>query len=295
MKKIKTLNSWRHNLDAVTSEDHRVDADFFLVERYAMSPAHYEPFTLDVCTAIILLEGTNVFSINMVRYEVSAPAMIVMMPGQIFQYIERKSEYQEMKALVMSDKFFNGLFGESSLSEPLFASFHTNPILSLNPDDTQVLELYFSLLSNLLKSTGNPYRLKAVQALTKTLFYGYFYNRHSYEEFSVAGHDKEVWERFRELLKQHYKQERQVAFYADKLCFTPKYLSRIIREISGRSVSEWIDYYIIMESKALLRSTDMTIQQLSMQMNFASQALFGKFFKRVTGLSPKEYRQQNSM
>ncbi len=295
MKKIKTLNSWRDNLDAVTPEDHRVDADFILVERYAMLPTHYEPFTLDVCTAVIALEGISIFNINMVQYEISAPAMIVMMPGQIFQYIERKSDRIDMKALVMSDRFFNGLFREEGLDEPLLAAFHSNPILSLNSNDTYVLELYLSLLSNLLKSTGNPYRLKAVQALTKTLFYGYFYSRHSYEEFMLTGHNKEVWERFRELLKQHYKAERQVAFYADRLCLTPKYLSRIIREISGRSVSEWIDYYIIMESKALLRSTDMTIQQLSMQMNFASQALFGKFFKRVTGLSPKEYRRRNSM
>ncbi len=295
MKKIKTLSSWRDNLDAVTPESHRIDADFFLVEKYMMSPVHYEPFTLDVCTATILLEGTSVFNINMVQYEVSAPAMIVMMPGQIFQYIERKSDRIEMKALVMSDRFFNGLFREEGLDEPLFASFHSNPVLSLSSDDTQVLALYFTLLTKLLKTPGNPYRLKATQALTKTLFYGYFYSRHSYEEFALTGHNKEVWERFRELLKQHYKAERQVAFYADRLCLTPKYLSRIIREISGRSVSEWIDYYIIMESKALLRSTDMTIQQLSMQMNFASQALFGKFFKRVTGLSPKEYRRRNSM
>ncbi len=295
MKKIKTLNSWRNNLDAVTHEDHRVNVDFFLVEKYTLMPAHYEPFTLDVCTALIVREGTSIININMVQYEVSAPAMIVMMPDQIFQYIQCKNDRVEMKALVMSDKFFNGLFGEDTFSEPLFASFHSNPILSLNKDDTYVLDLYFSLLSNLLKNTGNPYRLKAVQALTKTLFYGYFYSRHSYEESPATGRNKEVWERFRELLKQHYKQERQVQFYADRLCLTPKYLSRIIREISGRSVSEWIDYYIIMESKALLRSTDMTIQQLSWEMNFASQALFGKFFKRVTGLSPKEYRRQNSM
>ncbi|KAA6344491.1 Arabinose operon regulatory protein [termite gut metagenome] len=69
-------------------------------------------------------------------------------------------------------------------------------------------------------------------------------------------------------------------FYANKLCITPKHLSKVIKESSDRSAIEWIDSYVMLEAKALLKSTNMTIQQISDELNFPSQTFFGKYFKR---------------
>lgn len=99
-------------------------------------------------------------------------------------------------------------------------------------------------------------------------------------------------ERFMDLLEHHYQQHRDVKFYADKLSLTPKYLSKIIDEDTGMSATEWINSYVLLEAKALLKSTDLTIQQISLQLNFPSQSHFGKYFKNHTNLSPKEYRLQ---
>ncbi|MDR2805936.1 MAG: helix-turn-helix domain-containing protein [Dysgonamonadaceae bacterium] len=82
--------------------------------------------------------------------------------------------------------------------------------------------------------------------------------------------------------------------YASKLCLTPKYFSKIIKDNSGISASEWIDNYIILEAKALLKSTNITILQISDELNFPSQSFFGKYFKRVTGMSPKSYRENKA-
>lgn len=95
---------------------------------------------------------------------------------------------------------------------------------------------------------------------------------------------------FLSLAKEHYKEQRGVKFYADKLCITPKYLSFLIKERSGKSCNEWIDDYVVLEAKALLKSTNMTIQQIADELNFPSQSFFGKYFKRIVELSPKEYR-----
>jgi AraC-like DNA-binding protein len=81
------------------------------------------------------------------------------------------------------------------------------------------------------------------------------------------------------------------AVYADQLYLTPKYFSKVIKDNSGASASEWIDNYVILEAKALLKSTNMTILQISDELNFPSQSFFGKYFKRVVGVSPKEYRE----
>jgi AraC-like DNA-binding protein len=96
---------------------------------------------------------------------------------------------------------------------------------------------------------------------------------------------------FLQLVKDNFRQERQLKFYSDALCITPRYLSRVVRECTGSSASDWIERYVVLEARALLKSTNMTIQQISDYLNFPSQTFFGKYFKRRAGLSPKEYRR----
>ena len=97
-------------------------------------------------------------------------------------------------------------------------------------------------------------------------------------------------ENFIDCVHKSYKKQRGMEFYADKLSLTPKYLSKLIKDNTGTSALEWIDNYVILEAKAFLKSTNMTIQQISDELNFPSQSFFGKYFKRHVGVSPKEYR-----
>jgi YesN/AraC family two-component response regulator len=91
-------------------------------------------------------------------------------------------------------------------------------------------------------------------------------------------------------VQTHYREQRGLDFYADKLCITPKHLSKVIKAISDKPANDWIDEHVVLEAKALLKSTNMTIEQISDELNFPSQSFFGKYFKRVTGMSPKEYK-----
>jgi len=92
------------------------------------------------------------------------------------------------------------------------------------------------------------------------------------------------------LVENHYKEHRGLEFYADKLFITPKHLSKVVKTTSGKPANEWIDEYVVLEAKALLKSTNMTVEQISNELNFPSQSFFGKYFKRVTGMSPREYK-----
>ena len=82
-----------------------------------------------------------------------------------------------------------------------------------------------------------------------------------------------------------------MSFYADKMFLTAKHLSTVVKEISGKTVGEWIDELVILEAKALLNSSSMNIQEIADRLNFANQSFFGKYFKHYTGMSPKEYRK----
>lgn len=84
--------------------------------------------------------------------------------------------------------------------------------------------------------------------------------------------------------------ERDISFYAEKLCLTPKYLSSIIRDVSGELAGNWIDNYVIIEAKALLISSNLTIQEICYKLNFSTPSSFTRFFKRITGMSPRKFR-----
>ncbi len=100
--------------------------------------------------------------------------------------------------------------------------------------------------------------------------------------------------KFIQILEDNFMTERSVTFYADKLFVTPKHLSAVLKEISEKTAGEWIDLRVILEAKLLLRSTGLNIQEISTKLNFANQSFFGKYFKHLTGMSPRDYRAKLS-
>ena len=99
-------------------------------------------------------------------------------------------------------------------------------------------------------------------------------------------------EQFIKLAINNHASEHLVGYYADKMCVTPKYLSKIVKEASGRSVPEWLNELLILDAKNMLRHTDMTIKEISAKLNFPSQSFFFRFFKNHTGQTPTQYREE---
>ncbi|MCK9159417.1 MAG: helix-turn-helix domain-containing protein [Bacteroidaceae bacterium] len=100
----------------------------------------------------------------------------------------------------------------------------------------------------------------------------------------------EIVEQFLKDANSHFRKERKVGYYADLQCITPKYLSLVTKQITGKTVTNWIDGLVTLEAKAQLKTTTKTVQQIAMDLNFANQSFFGKFFKRNAGMGPIEYR-----
>ena len=106
-----------------------------------------------------------------------------------------------------------------------------------------------------------------------------------------TGRSRMLFEQFIRLVADYHMQYRNVGFYADKLCLTPKYLSRLIKNATGKSAPEWIDAYVILEAKNLLKYSNNTIKEIVYKLNFPNQSVFYKFFKVRTGMTPSEYRK----
>lgn len=120
---------------------------------------------------------------------------------------------------------------------------------------------------------------------------------HTVEErctkYLYLSHDKQIFIRFMELLSKYFTQERHVEFYASKMCISPKYLSTTVKQISGKTPTVWITNRTIEEIKHRLLHTQASIKEIAYALNFPNLSFFGKFFKRATGMSPKQYRANN--
>lgn len=109
-------------------------------------------------------------------------------------------------------------------------------------------------------------------------------------QFAKPTHREGIVAKFLKCVSDNFKTERRVEFYADKMCISSKHLSAVVKEVTGKTASEWIDIYVILEAKVLLHTTSLSIQQISGRLNFANQSFFGKYFKRLTGKTPTEFR-----
>ncbi len=106
------------------------------------------------------------------------------------------------------------------------------------------------------------------------------------------GRSEVLFEEFMALLQQHNKRERNVGFYAERMDITPKYLSTVVKEVSGKTAARWIDDSVILEAKTLLKYSGLSIREIAAQLNFSTQSFFGKYFKQHTGTSPSLYKRK---
>lgn len=293
MKDKVTYIKWRSRIDEITPADHRIGTDILLIdntEEMADVSLEYEPFKVDMTMTIIYEQGWADLKINMHEYHIEAPAVLIALNGQIYQPLGH-SEDLKSKVILMSRDFSNGLFMNVGEVLPLQSSILKNPVMKME-NKQDVFGQFYQLLLNIMASPFNEYKLEVAKHLTLSMFYGYSNHKHQVQEApNHSTRQEEIYENFIELVSKHYRKERELGFYADRLCITPKYLSALIKELTGKTALDIIEEYAIAECKALLLSTKMSIQQISDEMNFSSQSAFGKFFKRLTGMSPKEYRK----
>ena len=287
---------WRSSIEDITPADHRIGDDILLIDnshtmRAALSSDN-EPFRIDMTMAIIYEQGSADLKINMRDYHIEAPAVLLVLNDQIYQSAGH-SEDLRSKVILMSRSFSDSLFANSGEILPLKSSIMKNPVMKIENEEN-VFGQFFQLLQNIAASPRQEFKIESARHLTLSMFYGYSHMKHEVNEVkSTNSRQEEIFTKFTELLERHHKKEREIAFYADKMCMTSKHLSQVIKDYTGKTALGIIEEYVISEAKSMLLSTTMSIQQISDELNFPSQSVFGKYFKRVAGISPSEYRNRH--
>lgn len=286
MRAIEQINL-KEQIEASHDEARTSGTDFCIYE-VTHRPQKSYPFKIDGYGCCICLEGTAEGCIDLMPCLLKPSAMAVNVPGQLLEQHEMSRDFKGV-GLVMSSDFIKRLGLPYSFR--LDRMLRESPVIELQPPQLEAMLAYCSMVRRLLERE-RPYRKETLHHLTCAFFYGigsYLYqmsvnHRHT--------NDEVLMQQFLAAVKEHSHSRRKVLFYADCLNISAGHLFSIVRRVSGRSPGYWIDEYITTEARALLKGTNLTIQQISQQLGFPSQSFFGKFFKRVTGLSPKKYREE---
>lgn len=239
-------------------------------------------FVIGICT-----KGECCFRLNMQDYRVTSPAVNLFVPGQIIENVTYSPNF-EGHAIVLSKRFIDML--NIPGWQQHYITLYDQPVNPVSEEFMSYVRFFFMLLHKAASDEENPYRIQVIENLIRVCYFGGIGNLKQVKKESVT-YKNGLVEKFIELVQEHYRQERLIGFYAEKLCITPKYLSKLVKEHTGRSAGEWIENHVIMDARAMLQSSDMTIQQIATTLNFPNQSFFGKYFKRATGISPKHYRQ----
>lgn len=291
-QRIKPMNkhqyyNWKPTVEANVPENMRIDYDFMIVTGATLQDSMASPRMVDMSTFVLLDKGESKMIIDMKEYSLKAPCLAVIMPDQIYQLIE-KSEDISFRAVVMSKEFTTDLFQHNGNPGELRHLINLNPVLDL-ADDKVSFDTYYKILLNTISSPFKRFRLQSAKHLTISMLYHYVRKLKTAAEISTKA--DMLYDRFCDDVRKYYRINRTLPFYAGRLGIGINLLTRIVKSKVGKTAAEYIDDMTLIECKALLNSTDMSVQQISRALNFVSPSVFGKFFKRMTGMSPSDYRR----
>ena len=281
----------------------RLGDDFFIMDaRYneKMEFLRY-PCRIDAYFSIFCVSGELDVEVNLKVFTMRKNTLLVCTPGNIVRVIRKDDdslEKMEFTVVACSVSYLSTISIDLKKVFDERLDFFTDPCLTLGEDSLKICGMYVSLCRTILCSDFSNIR-ESLGALISSLFYsvGGLMEKESavlsaYEDSSPASSRKtSLFQRFMGLLNKYHTSERNVGFYASRLGLTPKYLSKIIRQVSGRTAPDWIDSYVILEAKNMLKYSDLEVKEIAFRLNFSDTSVFHKFFKSRTGMTPGEYRR----
>ena len=232
-------------------------------------------------------EGNVNAFINLTEYQIKKNDFVTLTPGSIL--LCGQSEKVRISFIGFSSKFMDNVnMVKSTMS--ILPTIYENPVIHLDDDISNIFLDYLALMEKiqLKHELSNPETVKHILLST---IYGIssLYKCKTWPE-QVVNRSEEISRKFIQLVMENYTTQRHTTFYASQLSISSQHLCMIIKQRTGKSVSDIIAEMVIMDAKSQLKATDLTIQEISYSLNFPNVSFFGKYFKRYVGVSPQNYR-----
>lgn len=292
---LEQFRSCFPNAECVALNDDFFIMDVRFEERNSplMHPCRFNGFMMIYC-----ISGHVRMSINLNEFEFKSGSLFLNVPGNLVKlsdYVDSSKEDQRYLVVAMTREFVSDLRMDINKIFNEGLSMLGNPSIELTEQQSLLVDKYISLMREVVNNSTINVR-ESVNSILSSFFY--FISGIGSARIREIGEDvkkssnrsKMIFEQFIKLVSEYHLKHRNVGFYADKLCLTPKYLSKLIKTATGRSAPDWIDAYVILEAKNLLKYSNVAIKEVVYKLNFPNQSVFYKFFKARTGMTPSEYR-----
>ena len=251
------------------------------------------PHRHDFFEVLFLLKGSGVHVIDGNKYEIKPPCVFFMSPGQAHK-LELSNDIEGFIFIFTSDFYLLNRGNQDRLIEfPFFYTIHQDnpPLLLEKESDVGFLETLFKQgiaeIKNAMEST--PDMLRSILDLILTTCASRY---EMHDELLQKGKGQILVKKFFHLIEEHNQKNLLLSDYAQMIGVTPNHLTQIVKVLTGKTSSQIIKAKQLLEIKRLLAHTSLTVSEIANRLNFEDQSYFTKFFKRETGLTPVQYRNE---
>ncbi len=262
---------------------------------------HDSPFLIDDYRLGVVKRGSMRSCINLQMCDFGAGSLIYVTPGSIVEPVDMSDDFQVMGIGIPSDMFH--IVHSGRLPE-LFNGHNKHCMRKINDEEFQLLNHMFLLLWEIAHAqeshagesaaAGQAEQYRGVLHQMLATITHYYDALFALQPKTACGHHSanDILDRFLRLVNRHCAEERRLAFYAGKICVTERYLGTVVRQTSGITAKEWIDKAVITAAKVKLRHSNLQIAEITEALHFPNPSFFCKYFKRLTGFTPQEYRDK---
>lgn len=284
------------NIDKITrmySLPH-IGNDIAMVNTLRDLPALTDARRMSLCMVIALCtDGVASVMVNEKKHVVTRNNIFVITDDSVVNEFRYSDDFDGVGFIISYQVVQEILRNISNMSE-LFLLVHNHPSFSINDQEREIFRRSFNELLQRISIPDNKYLHEVMLHMLLTLLYDM---SNAFDRVVRSGNKEDrqsraemVFVSFVHMVEQHFREQRQVQWYAKEMNMSPKYLCEIVSNVSRRAPNEWIDRFVCAEIRNQLRQTNKRISQIAEEMHFPTQSFFGKYFKENVGVSPTDYR-----
>lgn len=288
-------------LEKISTQYCRLENEYLLAHLVGgvgdQKPQSRTPMRVDGLAFFLCRQGSVEMEINLEKHQLSDNSLIGIGPDRIISHNRVGAGPLDGYLFFLSRQFLEDTnIDLNMVSEVPRISVDDSPAMTLSTDEAELAESIFKLVYTNTVNNDPVYARSISRSLVAAFCYQIMQMK-ARRQTAVKDDERprsrqlQYAVEFRNLVTKYHRQHRSVSFYASKMFISPKYLSLVIKKATGRSAAEWIDDYVILEAKNMLRFSGLNIQQIAYQLNFPNQSAFGKYFKHLTGMSPTLYQR----
>ncbi len=269
-----------------------VDNDLVLIENIKCIPIPNSARRTNFIIIGMCTQGEAKYTVDTREFTIHAGETFIVSERHVIDQFILSDNVVAM-SMVLSVNFFHEIIRNVSEMSALFLYSRNHPVMQFDKKEQTVFRNYFDAIRRRIADKSNHFQKDLIRVLMLAMFYdlsNVIYRARQVKQKRQSRPDA-IFTRFIKLVEINCKSERRVSWYATQLGITAKYLSETVKHVSSRTPNEWIDNYVTLEIRVLLKNTTKSIKDISKEMHFPNQSFLGKYFKENVGMSPSKYRK----